>query len=189
MPNLNVIARPVPSSPAKDDDQIGTTESVAGVQEAGGKDGDEGVEKLENCKHNFCLQRIRIKFFSRFSNSKTDQHLDAEIPESILLVHGQPPNGSDQIFVFWQLSSQQYFRDEPVSHLPREVETNGEGEDIREGDGCVRIVIGTGYQTPAEKVDCDWGEGVEEEWCQFVKTVEHQTVLPDNDGKHQGAHT
>ena len=37
-------------------------------------------------------------------------------------------------------------------------------------------------------MDHDGREGVEKEGGEFVQTVEHQTVLPDDDGTHERAH-
>ena len=50
-------------------------------------------------------------------------------------------------------------------------------------------MIGAGDETPAEEVDHYRREGVEEEGGELVEAVKHQTVLPDDDGEHEWAHT
>ena len=45
-----------------------------------------------------------------------------------------------------------------------------------------------GLLSSPEKVDGDWWKGVEEERRELVQAVEHQRVLPDEDGEHQRSH-
>ena len=39
-----------------------------------------------------------------------------------------------------------------------------------------------------EKMHDNRRKGVKKEWGELVEAVEHETVLPDDDGAHEGAH-
>ena len=86
-------------------------------------------------------------------------------------------------------SPKQHIRDEQVSNLPGEVEKERICEELSDAETGVWIVVRTGNETPAQKMNHDGREGVEEEGGELVQAVEHQAVLPDDDGEHQWSHT
>ena len=95
--------------------------------------------------------------------SKPAQERQAEVAEPVFLVSSQVPDGGYQVRIIVQLGPQHSFSDCPVAKLPAQVQAKGEKENFYWSKVVIMLNGRVGDQTPAEQVDSQRGEGMEEE--------------------------